>query len=97
VRLADWPRRWWAAFERWLADRTRPALMRWEALPGQVQVFITYPVTVALLFPFHVIVFNLAWVRSLFYALFWGVPATAIVYIATRAEAAKRRQTGPHE
>jgi hypothetical protein len=75
-----------------VSDRTRPALLRWEALPGQVQVFATYPVMVALLFPFHVIVFDLAWVRSLFYALFWGIPATAIVYIATHAEAAKRRR-----
>jgi hypothetical protein len=88
VRLASAP---WVAFERWVYRRTRPALMRWEALPGQVQVFITYPIAVALLFPFHVIVFDLAWVRSLFYAFFWGIPATAIVYIATRAEAAKRR------
>jgi hypothetical protein len=76
-------------------NRTRPALVRWESLPGQVQVFITYPVTVALLFPFHVIVFDLAWERSLFYALFWGIPATAIVSIATRAEAAKRRSQNP--
>lgn len=75
--------------------RTRPALLRWEELPGQVQVFVTYPVMVALLFPFHVIVFDLAWVRSLFYAFFWGIPATAIVYIATRAEAAKRQRQGP--
>jgi len=91
------PRRWWGAFERWVSDRTRPALLRWEQLPGQVQVFVTYPVMVALLFPFHVIVFDLAWVRSLFYALFWGIPATAIVFIATRAEAAKRRQQEPPE
>ena len=48
--------------------------------------------TVALLFPFHVIVFHLSTFRSLFYGLFWGIPATAIVYIATRAEAAKRAQ-----
>jgi NADH:ubiquinone oxidoreductase subunit 3 (subunit A) len=80
-----------------VSDRTRPALLRWEALPGQVQVFVTYPVMVALLFPFHVIVFDLAWVRSLFYALFWGIPATAIVYVATRAEAAKRHPQPPPE
>jgi hypothetical protein len=72
-------------------------MLRWEALPGQVQVFITYPVMVALLFPFHVIVFNLAAFRSFFYALFWGIPATAIVYVATRAEAAKRQQAAHRE
>ena len=31
------PGRWWAAFEAWLYRRTRPALVRWETLPGQVQ------------------------------------------------------------
>jgi hypothetical protein len=97
VTVARGPRRWWAAFERWVADATRPAMLRWEALPGQVQVFVTYPITVALLFPFHVVVFHLARFRSFFYALFWGIPATAIIYIATRAEAAKRRLGDPHE
>jgi hypothetical protein len=97
VQLGRAPRRWWAAFERRVYDGTRPALLRWEALPGQVQVFVTYPITVALLFPFHVVVFHLAWVRSLFYAFFWGIPATAIVYIATRAEAAKRHPPGRDE
>jgi hypothetical protein len=67
-------------------------MLRWEALPGQVQVGITFPVMTVLLFFFHVIVFNLATTRSLFYALFWAIPATAIIFIATRAEAAKRLQ-----
>jgi hypothetical protein len=69
--------------------------MRWEALPGQVQVGITYPVTAVLLFVFHVVVFNLSAVRSAFYALFWAVMATGIVYVATHAEAAKRARNRP--
>jgi hypothetical protein len=72
-------------------------MMRWETLPGQVQVGITFPVMTVLLFFFHVIVFNLAATRSLFYALFWAIPATAIIFVATRAEAAKRQQNRPPE
>ena len=88
-------RRAWVAFEHRVAETTRPALMHWEALPGQVQVGITYPVTAVLLFAFHVVVFDLSAVRSAFYALFWAVMATAIVYVATHAEAAKRARDRP--
>lgn len=88
-------RRAWSAFERRIAEATRPTLVRWERLPGQVQVAITYPVTAVLLFFFHVIVFNLSAARSAFYALFWAIMATAIVYIATHAEAAKRARDRP--
>jgi hypothetical protein len=88
-------RRAWAAFEHRVAEVSRPALIRWERLPGQVQVGITYPVTAVLLFFFHLIVFHLSAVRSGFYALFWAIMATAIVYIATHAEAAKRMRDRP--
>ena len=84
------PGRWWAAFEAWLAEKTRPTLLRWEALPGQAQFMVTLPVAVALLFFFHVIVFHLSAFRSFFYALFWGIPATLIVVAASRNESLKR-------
>ena len=84
------PGRWWAAFETWLAERTRPALVRWEGLAGQVQFTVTLPVAVVLLFFFHVIVFDLSAFRSFFYALFWGIPATLIVVAASRNESLKR-------
>ena len=84
------PGRWWAAFEAWLAETTRPALVRWEALQGHVQFMITLPVAVVLLFFFHVIVFDLSAFRSFFYALFWGIPATIIVVAASRNESLKR-------
>ena len=90
--------RWWAAFEGWLAETTRPALVRWEAQPGQVQFMITLPVAIVLLFFFHVIVFHLSAFRSFFYAVFWGIPATIIVVAASRNEAVKRargRDGGP--
>jgi hypothetical protein len=84
------PGRWWAAFEGWLAETTRPALVRWEAQPGQVQFMVTLPVAIVLLFFFHVIVFHLSAFRSFFYAVFWGIPATIIVVAASRNEAVKR-------
>jgi hypothetical protein len=85
------PGRWWAAFEEWLAETTRPALVRWEAQPGQVQFMVTLPVAIVLLFFFHVIVFHLSAFRSFFYAVFWGIPVTIIVVAASRNEAVKRR------
>jgi hypothetical protein len=84
------PGRWWAAFETWLADKTRPTLVRWEALPGQAQFMVTLPVAVVLLFFFHVIVFDLSAFRSFFYAVFWGIPVTLIVVAASRNESLKR-------
>ncbi len=87
------PGRWWAGFEAWLAETARPALVRWEALPGHVQFMVTLPVAVVLLFFFHVIVFDLSAFRSFFYAVFWGIPVTIIVVAASRNEAVKRART----
>jgi hypothetical protein len=84
------PGRWWAAFEAWLDRKTRPALMRWETLPGQVQFMVTLPVAIVLLFFLHVIAFHLSPFRSFFYSLFWGIPAAIIVVAASRNEAARR-------
>ena len=84
------PGRWWAGFEGWLGEAARPALVRWEALPGHVQFMATLPVAVVLLFFFHVIVFHLSAFRSFFYAVFWGIPVTIIVVAASRNEAVKR-------
>ena len=84
------PGRWWAAFEAWLYRRTRPALVRWETLPGQVQFMVALPVAIVLLFFLHVIAFHLSAFRSFFYSLFWGIPASVIVVAASRNEALKR-------
>jgi hypothetical protein len=91
------PARWWGAFEAWLAERTRPALVRWEALPGQVQFMVTLPIAVVLLFFFHVIVFDLSAFRSFFYGVFWGIPVTIIVVAASRNEALRRARARDDE
>lgn len=91
------PGRWWAAFEAWLERKTRPTLMRWETLPGQVQFMVTLPVAIVLLFFLHVIAFHLSPFRSFFYSLFWGIPASIIVVAASRNEAAKRTRARDDE
>jgi hypothetical protein len=83
-------RRWVERGERRIADATRPALLRWEALSGPVQISITFPIVAVLLFVFHAVVFDLSAFRSFFYALFWGIPVTLVIAVATRNEAAKR-------
>jgi hypothetical protein len=101
VQVVSGPlRRSWTALERRIGDATRPALMRWEKLPGHLQFLLTLPVAVVLLFCFHVVVFNLSAFRSFFYAIFWGIPVTLIVVAASRNEAAKRmraREPDPPE
>ncbi len=91
------PGQWWAAFEAWLERKTRPALMRWETLPGQVQFMVTLPVAIVLLFLLHVIAFHLSPFRSFFYSLFWGIPASVIVVAASRNEAARRARARDDE
>jgi hypothetical protein len=87
------PGRWWAAFEAWLERTTRPALVRWETLPGQLQFMVTLPVAIILLFLLHVIAFHLSAFRSFFYSLFWGIPASVRV-VAASPKAAHTRGRG---
>ena len=83
-----------------LADRTghwmQPALIRWEGLPGPVQLVVAFPVTTLAVFLLHLAFLNLSVTRSFFYGVFWAIPATAAVVIATKTEAAKRRHGGSH-
>ncbi len=66
-------------------------LLKWESLPGHVQVMICYPVLTVVLFIVHITVLRQPFARGLFYGFFWAVPATFLIVIATRTEAAKRR------
>lgn len=81
------------------APRTRPRIVVWwEELPIGVQILVTIPVAVAVMWALHRFVFDLAAGRSLTYAGFWGLLATFAVVGATRAERARRRareRTGP--
>ena len=78
-------------------DRRRPPprlLLRWEGLAVQVQIAIALPVLVVALFVLHITLLRQPLGRGLLYGVFWGVLATFMVVIATRTEAAKRRNQG---
>jgi hypothetical protein len=66
-------------------------LLKWESLDGQVQILIAFPVLVVLLFILHITLFRQPVARGALYGVFWAVPGTYLVVIATRTEAAKRR------
>lgn len=65
--------------------------MWWEDLPIGVQIAVTAPVLVAVMWGLHRWVFDLSAGRSATYAGFWGFLATFAVVGATRAERARRR------
>jgi hypothetical protein len=79
-----------------IGHRMQPALIRWEDLPGPAQLIIAFPVTTLAVFLLHLAFLNLSVTRSFFYGVFWAIPATAAVVIATKTEAAKRRHGGSH-
>jgi hypothetical protein len=89
-RVADALRR---SLDR-IGERLQPSLVRWEALPGPVQLVVTFPIVTAAVFLLHLVFFSLSVTRSFFYGVFWAIPATAAVVIATKTEAAKRRHGG---
>jgi Kef-type K+ transport system membrane component KefB len=77
--------------------RTPPRLiLAWEALSGPVQMLVSFPLLVVVFFLIHFGPFGLSATRSFFYGVFWAIPATAAVVIATKTEAAKRRHGGSH-
>lgn len=74
---------------------TQPRLLlAWESLAGPAQILLAFPVLTVLFFLFHFGLLGLSATRSLFYGVFWAVPGTAAVVIATKTEAAKRRNAG---
>ena len=79
-----------------IGNRLQPALIRWEGLSGPVQLVIAFPITTIAVFLLHLAFLNLSVTRSFFYGVFWAIPATAAVVIATKTEAAKRRHGGSH-
>jgi hypothetical protein len=70
-------------------------ILAWESLAGPVQILVAFPLLVIVFFLIHLGPFGLSASRSFFYGVFWAIPATAAVVIATKTEAAKRRHGGP--
>jgi len=66
-------------------------LLTWEGLRGPVQFLISLPVTVVVLFLFHLGPLNQPPLRALFYGVFWGLLASLAITLASQNEARKRR------
>jgi hypothetical protein len=73
-----------------MGGRWRRLIRRWEALEGGHQAAIAFPILAVLLFLLHLGPLNQPLGRSIVYGLFWAVPATGAVVIATAHERRKR-------
>jgi len=68
----------------------------WESRPAGTQIAIVLPVAVVAMFAFHRGLFpHLPLPLDVTYAVFWGAVLTALVVVATRSEAARRRRDHP--
>ena len=68
----------------------RTLIMQWEDLHIGVQAAAAFVVSFVLLVIAHIALLNQPLGRALWYGLFWGVIATVIVVLGTRAERARR-------
>jgi hypothetical protein len=73
-----------------MGGRGRTLIRRWEALEGGQQAAIAFPILAVLLFLLHLGPLSQPLGRSIVYGLFWAVPATAAVVVATAHERRKR-------
>lgn len=73
------------------AMNERPSMViRWEELHVGVQVAVAFVASTALLWLAHVLLLNQPLLRGFVYAIFWAVPATAVIVLATRTERSRR-------
>ncbi len=73
----------------------RPSLIvRWEELHVSAQVAVAFVVATLVLWAIHILLLNQPLGRGFVYGLFWAVPVTAIVVLATRTERARRIGAG---
>ena len=76
-----------------MADDAKPDLVRrWEALEAGHQAAIAYPLATLLLAVGHWTVLHQPLLRGALYGLFWAIPLTFVVVIASQNEGRKRRQ-----
>lgn len=69
----------------------QPTLItRWEDLHIGVQAVCAFVVSFVILVIAHIALLNQPLGRALWYGLFWGVLATVIIVLGTRAERARR-------
>jgi hypothetical protein len=76
-----------------MADDGRPDLVRrWEALEGGVQAAIAFPIVALLLAIGHWTVLHQPLLRGALYGLFWAIPLTFVIVLASQNEGRKRRE-----
>ena len=73
-------------------DEKRSLLRRWENLEFGVQLVIAYPVMVVVVSLLHLTALAQPLWRSIVYGLFWALPATFLVAVASQNERRKRRE-----
>ncbi len=64
----------------------------WESRSTGVQAAIALPVSLAAMLAFHLGPLNQPLGRGLSYSVFWGFLGAALIIVATKAEAARKRQ-----
>ncbi len=67
-------------------------LRRWEGLDLGLQFLIAYPVMVVVISVLHWTALNQPILRGVIYGVFWALPASFLVAIASQNEARKRRE-----
>ncbi|MGA0121875.1 MAG: hypothetical protein ACO3KD_02550 [Gaiellales bacterium] len=73
-------------------DGKRSLVRRWEDLEFGVQVALAYPVLVVLVSVLHWTALAQPFMRGFIYGLFWALPATFLVAVASQNERRKRRE-----
>jgi hypothetical protein len=71
----------------------RPGLVqRWEALEAGQQAAIAFPALVVVLTVLHLTALGQPFWRGVGYGVFWAVPATVLLVVATAGEKRKRER-----
>ena len=72
---------------------TRPSLVRrWESLESGPQAAIAFPTLAVVLTLVHLTILSQPFWRGVGYGVFWAVPATVVVVMATAHERRKRQR-----
>ena len=73
-------------------EQPHQLIRRWEALEGGVQAAIALPVLAVLLAVGHWTVLHQPLLRGALYGVFWAIPLTFVVVMASQNERRKRRE-----
>jgi hypothetical protein len=65
---------------------------RWEALESGKQAALAFPALAVVLTIVHLTILGQPFLRGLGYGIFWAVPATLVIVVATANERRKRQR-----